>query len=412
MPTGAGGVGGLRLPQCRGGSSVPPWLNRNPRRGPPARDNLMKVCLFGDARTVHLQRIAPGLASRGAEVHVVSHQVADIPAATVERFRIPGPSLANPRPWPRRWAHYLRSFLKRFDVVQVHYLHNWGFTPEIIEAGCFLAFPWGSDIVPAPDAAPPPELVESRIALLRHAHGVAVCSGRFAGQVAAFAGIDREAIDLLPFGVDLSQFQPAARPGHGRRGPLTVGFFKGFRPVYGPTVLIRAVPAVLAACPDTRFELVGDGPQLDECQTLARDLGVQGAIRWLPRQPHAAIRRLLADWDVNVIPSVSEAFGVAALEAAAMGVPSVASNVGGLPDTVRDGETGLLVQPGDPDRVAAAIITLLQNDERRHAMSRAGRARVERDFDWQHTLDRWMAALHAALDRRRSVLQTMGILSS
>ena len=360
----------------------------------------MKVCLFADARAVHVQRIAPGLAARGARVHVVSHQVVDIPGATVEQFRIPGPGLANPRRWRSRWAHYLRSFMKRYDVVQVHYLYDWGFTPDIMARGCFLAFPWGSDVIPPPGVTPPPELTAARVAMLRHAAGVAVCSPRFAAQVAEFAGIDRESIDLLPFGIDLSLFSPA-QP---QRGPaqtaLTVGFFKGFRPVYGATYLMRAIPIVLEACPQTRFDLLGDGPELTECQTMAHEYGIDANVRWIPRQPHRRIPHHLAGWDLTVIPSVSEAFGVAALESSAMAVPVVASNVGGLPDTVRDGQTGLLVPPADPNRLAQAIITLLNDEPRRRRMGQAGRRMVEQEYDWQTNLDRWIPTYEAALDRR------------
>jgi len=115
----------------------------------------VRVCLFGDARSVHIQSLAQGLAGRGHHVHIVTHKPAVIPGVSVERFRIPGPTLANPRRWHRRWEQYLRGFLRGFDIVNVHFLSDWGFTPEIMSDGCLIASAWGSDIVPPPGEGPP-----------------------------------------------------------------------------------------------------------------------------------------------------------------------------------------------------------------------------------------------------------------
>ncbi len=360
----------------------------------------MKICLFGDARAVHIQRLVPALAKRGLEMHVVCHKPVDVAGASVERFCVRPPGLRNPRRWHGRRAHYLRSFLRRFDAVNIHFLWDWGFTPEIMDHGCVIASPWGSDIVAPPGADPPPSaLTEARISLLRHAGAVTACGPTFARTVADFADIDVGRIDVLPLGVDLDLFQPKdhARPRNAR--PQRVGFFKGFREVYGPTYLIQAIPLVLRQLPETRFELVGDGPQLLECRELAAASGVESSIEWIPRQPHLNIPDLLARWDLTVIPSVCEAFGVAALESSAMRVPVVASNVGGLPDTVRDGETGLLVPSKSPEALADGIVELLRDTRRRLQMGKAGREWVRRHFDWNQVIDQWERGFHKAIDR-------------
>ena len=147
-----------------------------------------------------------------------------------------------------------------------------------------------------------------------------------------------------------------------------------------------------------RFDLVGDGPQLATCQALAGDLHVESSIEWIPRQPHGNIPDLLARWDLTTMPSICESFGVAALESEAMGVPVVASNVGGLPDTVRDGETGLLVPPESPKALAEAIVELLTDSPRRLRMGKAGRAWVHRHFNWDRVIDQWERTFHRALD--------------
>ncbi|MBI4717630.1 MAG: glycosyltransferase family 4 protein [Planctomycetes bacterium] len=360
----------------------------------------MKLCLFGDAQSVHLRRIAAGLARRAARVHVVTHKPADIPGVSVERFCVPRPGLMHPRRWRVRWANYLKGFLRRFDVVHVHFLQDWGFRPEIVETGCFAATPWGSDIVPPPgEGTPTPELTAVRVAMLRRANLVTAWGPRFAATVSAVAGIPARDIALLPLGVDLSLFHAAAHPAEPRSGGPRIGFFKGFRETYGAAYLVRAIPRVLESYPAARFELIGDGPQLTECRALAEQLSVQPSIQWVPRQRHEDLPRHLAGWDVSVVPSVCESFGAAALESSAMGVPVVASHVGGLPDTVRDGETGLLVPPADSDRLADAIATLLRDDELRRRMSIAGREFVARNYEWGGILDRWVDVYEAAINR-------------
>ena len=353
----------------------------------------MKICLLGDARSVHMQRLACSLVAGDHAVHVVTHKPAKIPGVSVERFAIPAPGLTNPRGWEGRRAHYLQTILHRFDVINVHFLADWGLTPEIMKAGCVIATAWGSDIdPPSGEGMPSPELTAARVSLLRHAQAVTTCGPTFAGTVAHYAGFPRDRIDVVPFGVDVDLFGRSTSLRSSRAdGLFRVGFFKGFREVYGPTDLIRAIPMVLDRLPNVRFELVGDGAQLEECRNIATRLGVGESLEWIPRQPHIAIPAYLSRWDLTVIPSVCEAFGVAALESTASGVPVVASDVGGLRDTVLDGRTGLLVQPRSPMALAEAISTLLLDDLLRAKMGAVGAGWVKAVFDQRMVVKKWVA---------------------
>ncbi len=377
----------------------------------------MKICILGDARSVHLQRIVPGLVERGVSVHVVTHNPADVAGATVERFAIPTVRWGYVARWQERWQRYLRDLMRRFDVVHVHFMHDWGFTPEITAQGCFAVTPWGSDIVDPPGETPPSfDRKEDRRELLRCADGVTAWGPWFAGRIADYAAIDVERIDLLPLGVDARWFRPPAACDHphgdstehhcsphvrhgGRTLRCRVGFFKGFRPVYGATYLIRAIPTVVEALPDTRFDLVGDGEQRLQCQQLAAMYEVEQYVNWRPRQPHRNIRNFIAGWDLTVVPSVRESFGAAVLESQACGVPVVASNVGGLVDTVIDGQTGLLVPPAAPEQLADAIITLLGDDGARRRMGEAGRRFVVEHYEWEGILDRWVETYEKIRDQ-------------
>lgn len=147
------------------------------------------------------------------------------------------------------------------------------------------------------------------------------------------------------------------------------------------------------------FEFVGDGPRLAACKQMVASLGVGPSVTWIPRREHDGVPQLLSRWDLSVMPSRFESFGVAALESAAMGVPVIASNVGGLPDTVCDGETGRLVPPGSSIALADAIVALLHDTELRQRMGQAGRAWVEKHYGWPRTVEQWEKTLQEATER-------------
>lgn len=365
----------------------------------------MKICLFGDLECVHVQRAAPGLAAQGHAVHVCCHHPSKLPGVTVEKFAVPSPSLRNPRRWQNRQDSYLKGFLRKFDVVVVCFLSDWGLTPEIMEHGCLVAFPFGSDIVPPPGEDPPSaSLTAARLALLRNASAIGAAGPRFAAMVARFAGLAPERVDLMPIGVDTELFkpQPPARDGV-IRSPR-VGFFKGFRRVYGAPYLVRAIPSVLGEVPHARFDFIGDGPELLLSKQMAGLYEAEAAVNWHRAQPHRNLPNFLAGWDLTAIPSLCESFGVAALESAAMQVPVVASDVGGLPDTVLHEQTGLLVPPQAPEALADALITLLTDTPRRRLMGLAGRAFVKERYEWDTVLRQWETVFEKARDRATAMV--------
>lgn len=363
----------------------------------------MKVCLLADAESPHTRRLARGLARRGAEVRVLTHRPAEIPGVRVERFAVPPPGLGNPFRWSVRLARYLDREVRAHDVVNMHFLADWGLTAELIAQGCFIATPWGSDIVPPPgEGEATQELTTTRRMLIREATMVSTCSDSLARAVAEFAGVSAGDIRRTPFGVDLRRFR-RRRNANAVSGRPTVGFYKGFRPVYGPTWLLQAIPMVRRAVPDCQFLLAGSGAELAKCHEMALRLGVQDAIEWLPPLRHEQVPAFLSRCHLTVIPSEQESFGVAALESSAMETPVVASNVGGLPEVVHDDVTGRLVPVRSAESLAHGIIRLLADEPLRRQLGSVGRAFVEEHFDNERCLDRWVALYEDAVAARFGV---------
>jgi N-acetyl-alpha-D-glucosaminyl L-malate synthase BshA len=151
--------------------------------------------------------------------------------------------------------------------------------------------------------------------------------------------------------------------GSGRKVLMHVS---NFRPVKRVRDVVRVFAQVRREVPSV-LVMVGDGPDRIEAQDEAHALGVEGDVSFLGRLESVA--PLLAGADLFLLPSQTESFGLSALEALASGVPVVASRTGGLPEVVRDGETGVLRPVGDIEGMARAAIDILCNQERWQAMS-------------------------------------------
>jgi glycosyltransferase involved in cell wall biosynthesis len=159
---------------------------------------------------------------------------------------------------------------------------------------------------------------------------------------------------------------------------------------------------------DLAFELwlAGDGPERDMLARRVDELDLGDRVRWLGTVPHAALLRLYRDREVDcvVLPSLDlggglhEGISVALMEAMANGVPVVATRTGGLPELLHDG-AGVLVPPADSGALADALEQVLQSEGRRAELGRAGRRRIEAEFDARAIADelaRRFSDLHRA----------------
>jgi glycosyltransferase involved in cell wall biosynthesis len=165
----------------------------------------------------------------------------------------------------------------------------------------------------------------------------------------------------------------------GGRDRLVVGTVARLVWFKGLNDLVAAAPAVVKAFPQTVFVLVGDGPERDHLEHEANELGV--AANFIFFGERHDVPSLLRGFDLFVLPSVSEGLPITILEAMAAGKAVIATEVGGVPELVEHGVTGLLVPPRDPTALGAALISLLGDRPRRSAMGRSGRQRLARAFN-------------------------------
>jgi glycosyltransferase involved in cell wall biosynthesis len=177
---------------------------------------------------------------------------------------------------------------------------------------------------------------------------------------------------VVPLGIDLARFANGRRVLEGR----IVGNVARLAEQKGHRDLIAAAPIVLGQHPDVRFVVAGDGELSDELEELARPLGD----RFVLLGERDDVPDLLASFDVFAFPSRFEGLCLAVIEAQAAGVPVVATPVGGIRETVVDGDTGRLVPLRDVDALAAAIVEALDQPETAHRMAETARSRVLERF--------------------------------
>lgn len=204
------------------------------------------------------------------------------------------------------------------------------------------------------------------------------------GQMSAELDLPRNRIHLIPHGVPT--FPNFERPQR-NDGPPTVVFLGRLEKRKGTLDLLRAVPSVLGVVPDARFVLIGsDRPHCPDDRTHAQYLAdefpayIQRQVQIVGRLPQAEVDHYLQTADVFVAPSLYESFGLVFPEAMRWGTPVIGTRVGGIPEIISDGETGLLVDIRRPDELAAAIVRLLTNRELRMRLALAGRRHVESVF--------------------------------
>lgn len=218
-------------------------------------------------------------------------------------------------------------------------------------------------------------------------------------QVLVAEGVDRARLTVIPSAVDTDLFRPdpAARKRLEKEfavppGAPVLAMAAQFIPRKGHDVLLNALPQVLAAYPEARVLLFGQGPLEDHVATRVRAEGLADRVSlWGFR---ADLDRVLPGVDLVIHPARMEGLGVILLQAAACGVPVVASRVGGIPDAVQHGETGILVAADDATSLAHEIVSVLARPEQLATLGRNARQRAKTVFSIPR-----MAASYRALYR-------------
>jgi PEP-CTERM/exosortase A-associated glycosyltransferase len=225
-----------------------------------------------------------------------------------------------------------------------------------------------------------------------------ICEGLRGEMVSR--GVPAAKITVIPNAVDVGAFSfdtprdAVLGKALGLDGRTVVGFVGSFYAYEGLDLLLKALPALVAARPEVRLLLVGGGPQEAHLKALARELGVADLVVFAGRVPHQEVPRYYSLMDVLAYPRYPMRLTdlvtpLKPLEAMAQGHLVVASDVGGHRELIRDGENGVLFSAGSVDALAEAVAGLLSHPDRWPELRRRGRRYVEQERNWARSVARY-----------------------
>lgn len=353
----------------------------------------MKVLIVADARSVHTRRWVISLKKAGVDIVLYSLYPSDevffsangIRLYVFDLFTYKNANGAK-RVSGMIGGHYravkdLKAVIKseRPDVLHAHYATSFGLLAALSCFHPFVLSVWGSDVYEFPYLSP-----LNGIALkftLRKADRILSTSKVMAVQTSRFTSKN---IDVIPFGVDTGLFRPFSSGNED--STFIIGNVKTLSPKYGIDILIKAFKTVLVRNPErnVRLVIVGDGPCRREYEELAEQLGVSGMVTFTGFVSNSELPRYYNMFSVDVSLSLSESFGVVAVESMSCGCPVVVSDADGFREVVEDSVTGYIVPRNDPDAAAEAIQKFLDNPELRERMGHEGRKRVMELYDWNN----------------------------
>jgi L-malate glycosyltransferase len=365
----------------------------------------MKVLLLSSIASPHTYKWAESLARRGVRVCVVGMDSVDDPRLYADRADVTVRSLGIDSSTIKKKIGNLRKLsyliklplvkreIKSFrpDIVHAHFATSNGLLGSLCNFHPFIVSVWGSDVFDFP------EISAWHRALLRfnltRADRILSTSMVMARQTNKFT---HKPVDVTPFGVDIHQFSPLRRAAH---PGIVVGTVKTLEPKYGIEYLLHAFKLLSGRNPQLTLNLlvVGGGPQREQLESLAATLKIKESVTFTGYVPYREIARCHNMIDISVFTSISESFGVAAVEASACGNPVVASDVGGLPEVVEHGVTGFIVPPRDPHKTADAIEKLVLDGSLRACMGSAGRQRVKKLFNWDDNVSQMIEIYNSTL---------------
>jgi glycosyltransferase involved in cell wall biosynthesis len=225
-----------------------------------------------------------------------------------------------------------------------------------------------------------------------------VCNSRAAADSLLAAGLPGDKLEIIPNGL-LEEAFAACPPAIARQpGVVRVGVIARMNSTAkNHASFLQAAAQLLRPCPEVEFVLVGDGPLRPGLEKMAAELGIKDKVLFLGERHD--IPAVLASLDVSVLISASESLSNVILESMAAAVPVVASNVGGNPELVKDGQTGLLVPPGDGQRLVDALTRLVRDSGARAQYAAQSREFARAHFHIEEICRRY-EQLYSALAKR------------
>jgi len=349
-----------------------------------------QLALVANIASIHTLRWANALSERNYDVHLITQdRGGDKLSGRVEVHFLP--FQGNKGYFIN--ALFLRKLLKQIkpDLLHAHYASGYGTLGRLSGFHPYMLSVWGADVYDFPyESFLKMKLLKLN---LQAADVIASTSHVMAKQTHKICE-NLPKIHVTPFGIDIQSFKPLESVKH--TDVITIGTVKTLAYKYGIDTLIQGFAETRDFLMATdkhmasklRLLIVGGGPDRASMEQLAKSLNISDVAEFTGAVPYGKVPEYLNRLDIYVAASRldSESFGVAILEASACALPVIVTNVGGLPEVVEDGVTGIIIPKDDHHALAKAIEKLLLNQELRDTMGRAGLKRVIDYYNWEDSV--------------------------
>lgn len=349
----------------------------------------MRVLILSDANSIHTVRWVKGLNSLGVTIGLWSINEPnrglydDCKGVKIYHSRIKQERFGLIS--KLKYLTLLNSVKKSIqdfkpDILHAHYASSFGLLGALSGFKPYILSIWGSDVYEFPNQN---VLFEKILRYnLKKADFLLSTSKAMAKEASKYTNKE---FQITPFGIDLSLFKPNPKSDS---TVFSIGTIKTLEEKYGIDQLIDAFAIFKNRYPNESLKLmiVGDGSLKIQLQKQANKLGIGHICEFVGNVKYDKVPFFHQQLDICVCLSNSESFGVSAIEASASTRPVIVSNVGGLPEVVKDNITGIVVPQKDPKKAADAIEKLFLDKSLREKMGEEGRKRVENLYDWNKNL--------------------------
>ena len=351
----------------------------------------MKLLLLSDANSIHTQKWALSLLNEGMNLRLFSLFKPNPEIKKIyedNNVKIDSMNFEN-KVWNIRNPNIskiqyilalpkLKNIIKSFSpqFIHAHYASSYGLLAYLSRFRPFILSVWGSDLYLFPNKnIIYKSLIKRVIKSADH-----VCSTSIAMKKIISKDFNRHDCDIVPFGININKFIPNLD----KNNVFNVGTIKSIESYNGIDCLINAANIVINKMKfsDIKFIIVGKGALLEEMKEKSRKLKLEKNIIFKGHILHEKTINYFQKLSVFVAVSTRESFGVSILEAGACGIPSITSNVGGLPEVNQDQLTGFVIPPNNPKILADKIINFYENEALRKKMGYNARQRVVNLFNW------------------------------
>lgn len=354
----------------------------------------MKVLFLAAANSIHTVKWVNSFVTRGIDILLVYNKGHEPRTDTLDK-RVKTYCLK----YSGGLGYYmnageLRKIYKKFtpDLINVHYASGYGTLARRAKVSPVLLSVWGSDVYDFPYESKIKSVILKRN--VRYATALASTSNCMARQLRKVMGDESLQINVTPFGVDLQKFSPEKYSYEKDNREIVICNIKMLKPIYGIKEIILAVDLLvrdqnfMKKCnKKIRLKIFGDGEQKEELIALVKEKKLGDIVTFCGKVPNSQVPEELSKSDVFCAMSHHESFGVAVVEAMAMKVPVVVSDVDGFKEVVKDQETGYIINKNDINGCKQALEKLILDDDLRIKMGENGRKRVQELYDWEQNVD-------------------------